>query len=313
MSQGWDEVQNREVKLGQMLDRLIQDRGYERNRKKISRALDVSAAALSQYVGDQTRPSFYKLLALADFFEVSLDYLVYGLPARGGGEVDHEPALRFVDLALSDVQARTSRHSAIVGRIGRVLADRIDDVAAELTVAPTAAREGLVQDDEMLRLEGYCLRADILSLDLAFDVIQVKGGVAAGRFLQVVVSNLRAGSQYRFLIPGEEQVPASTVSAFRSLLAQRVGGDQVHENCAFRRTSTPVMTGIVLYQLDVAALLAREPALHAQFSSDMGENHWFGCVIRPNADTNSDMLLDSRHLRHARNAFEALWASSQAL
>ena len=306
-------MQNREVKLGQMLDRLIEDRGYRRNRKKISRALDVSAAALSQYVRDQTRPSFYKLLALADFFEVSLDYLVYGLPARGGGEADYEPALRFVDLALSDVQARTSRHSAMVARIGRVLADRISEVAAELTVAPTAAREGLVQDDEMLRLESYCLRADILSLDLGFDVIQVKGGVAAGRFLQVVASNLKTGSQYRFLVPGEEQVPESTVSAFRSLLARQIGGDQVHENCAFRRTSTPVMTGIVLYQLDDAALQAREPALHAQFSSDMVDNQWFGCVIRPNADSNSDMLLDSRHLGHARRTFEALWASGQPL
>ena len=56
--------------------------------------------------------------------------------------------------------------------MGRVLADRIDDVAAELSGAPTAAGEGLVQDDEMLRLESYCLQADIISLDLEFDVIR---------------------------------------------------------------------------------------------------------------------------------------------
>jgi transcriptional regulator with XRE-family HTH domain len=306
-------VQNREVKLGQMLYKLIEDRGYSRNRRKILRALDVSPAALSQYVRDQTRPSFNRLLALADFFDVSLDYLVYGQPARGGGAADDEPALRFVDLALSEVQARTSRHSAIVARIGRVLADRIDQVAADLIAAPAAAREGLVQDDEMVRLEGYCLRADILSLDLGFDVIQVEGGVAAGRFLTVVARNLKAGSRYRFLIPGPEHVPDSLVSAFRSLLTQQVGGDQVHENCAFRRTGTPVMLGIVLYQLDVAVLETKEPALHAQFSSDTDENHWLGCVIRPNADSNSDMLLDPRHLRHAQSTFEALWASGQAL
>jgi transcriptional regulator with XRE-family HTH domain len=306
-------VQHREVKLGQMLEKLIEDRGYSRNRRKILRALEVSPAALSQYVRDQTRPSFGKLLALADFFDVSLDYLVYGLPARGGGAVDDESALRFVDLALSEVQARTSRHSAIVARIGRVLADRISEVAAELTTTPTAAREGLVQDDEMLRLEGYCLSADILSLDLGFDVIQVKDGVAAGRFLNVVARNLQAGSKYRFLIPGEEYVSEGLVSAFRSLLAQRVGGDQVHENCVFRRTSTPVMLGIVLYRLDVAALETKEPALHAQFSSDLDEHHWLGCVIRPNADSNSDLLLDSKHLRHAKTTFEALWASGRPL
>jgi transcriptional regulator with XRE-family HTH domain len=303
-------MQTREVKFGQILEKLIEDRGFARNRKRISRGLGISPAALSQYVRDQTRPSFNNLLGLADFFEVSLDYIVYGLPTREA-ETSYEPALRFVDLALSDVQVRTSRHSAIVARIGRVLADRIDDVAAELTVAPSAVREGLVQDDEMLRLEGYCRRADIFSLDLAFDVIQIKEGIAAGRFLSVVASNLKTGSQYRFLIPGEEQVPDRTVSAFRSLLAHQVGEVQVHQNCAFRRTTTPVIIGIILYQLDVAALQAKEPALHAQFSSDISADHWFGCAIRPNADSNSDMLLDSRNLYHARSTFEALWASAQ--
>ena len=304
-------MQYREVKFGQMLATLIEHRGYSRNRKKILRALDISAAALSQYVREQTRPSFSKLLALADFFDVSLDYLVYGQPARS--ETQYEPVVRYVDHALADVQARGSRHSAMVARIGRVLADRIDDVASELASAPTAAREGLVQDDEMLRLEGHCLRADILSLDLEFDVIQVEGGIAAGRFLHVVANNLLLGSRYRFLVPSEEQVPESMVIAFRSLLAARVGGDQVHENCAFRCTNTPLMMGIALYQLNVDVLEAAEPALHAQFSPHMDEDDWLGCVIRPNSDSNSDMLMDPTHIRRAKTAFEALWVSGRPL
>src|ERR1700684_4416112 len=156
-----------------MLDSLIERRGYSRNRKKILRSLDISAAALSQYVREQTRPSFSKLLALADFFDVTLDYLVYGQPTRS--ETHYEPVVQYVDHVLADVQARGSRHSAMVARIGRVLADRIDGVASELASAPAAAREGLVQDDEMLRLEAHCLQADVLSLDLEFDVIKVEG------------------------------------------------------------------------------------------------------------------------------------------
>jgi transcriptional regulator with XRE-family HTH domain len=304
-------VQNREVKFGEMLDTLIERRGYSRNRKKILRALDISPAALSQYVREQTRPSFNKLLALAEFFDVSLDYLVYGQPSRS--ETQYEPVVRYVDHALADVQARGSRHSAIVARIGRVLADRIDHVASELASAPTAAREGLVQDDEMLRLERHCLRADILSLDLEFDVIQVEGGVAAGRFLNVVANNLQLGSRYRFLVPDEEQVPEGTVDAFRSLLAAQVGGDQVHDKCAFKRTSTPVMTGIALYQLNIDVLEAAEPALHAQFGPHMDDGDWLGCVIRPNGDSNSDMLMDSRHISRAKTTFEALWASARPL
>ncbi len=164
----------------------------------------------------------------------------------------------------------------------------------------------------MLRLESHCLRADILSLDLEFDVIQVGGGIAAGRFLHVVANNLLLGSRYRFLVPSEEQVPES-VTAFRSLLAEQAGGDQVHENCAFRCTKTPLMMGIALYQLNVDVLEAAEPALQAQFSPHMDEDDWLGCVIRPNSDSNSDMLMDSTHIRRAKRAFEALWASGQPL
>ncbi len=306
-------VQQREIKLGEMLERLIEDRGYARNRKKISTQLDISPAALSQYVRDQTRPSFSKLIALADFFGVSLDYLVYGKVAGGTQETDYEPTLRFVDFALSEVQARTSRHSAIVARIGRVLADQINDVAAELIGASTVIREGLVHDDEMLRIEKYCRQADIFSLNLAFDVIPAKGGVTAGRFLDVVAENLRKQVRYRFLIPDEDYVPDEIVANFRQLLARQVGGDQVHQYCAFRRTSEPVVTGAVLYQLDINEMRRHEAALHAQFISYFDKDGWFGCAMRPNTDSDSDMLLDPVHLRRATETFGKFWSSGEPL
>ena len=107
-------------------------------------------------------------------------------------------------------------------------------------------------------------------------------------------------------------MPDDTIAAFRALLARQVGGDQVQQNCSFRRMATPVMTGVVLYQLNAGALQASEPALHAQFISDMDDDHWFGCVIRPNTDTNSDMLLDQAHLHGAKGTYESLWSSGRA-
>lgn len=303
----------REVKLGQMLESLIESRGYSRNRKRILRALDISPAALSQYVREQTRPSFAKLLAMAEFFEVSLDYLVYGQPTPTGSLIDYGPLYRYVDHALANVQARGSRHSAITARIGRVLADRIDAVAAELAAAPTASREGLLQDDEILRLETYCLRADIFSLNLEFEVIHVEAGIAAGRFLPVVAGNLERGAKYRFLVPGDVGSWGTTVEAFRRLLAAQVGGDQVQENCEFRLSSTPVFSGVALYQFDTARLEAEEPALHAQVSNYLEEDHWLGCIIRPNEDSNSDMVMNNWHTRQARAAFDRLWSSGSAL
>jgi len=306
-----NEGRSREVKFGQMLQSLIERGGYNRNRKRILSALDISAAALSQYIREQTRPSFGKLLAIADFFDVSLDYLVYGTPTSS--LIDYGPLYRYVDHALADVQARGSRHSAVVARIGRVLADRIDEVAAELAAAPTATREGLLQDDEVLRLERYCRRADILSLNLEFDVIQREQGTAAGRFLPVVAANLERGAEYRFLVPGPDRDMEKTVEACRRLLSDQVGGDQVRESCMFRRTASPPLVGVLLLRLDTVGLKAEEPALYWQISDYLSEDSWLGCIIRPNNDSNSDMLMDPLHAHRARNSFEALWSTGVAI
>ncbi|HEX4722433.1 MAG TPA: helix-turn-helix domain-containing protein [Pseudonocardiaceae bacterium] len=305
-------MQHRAIKLGETITGLIERGGYSRNRQAILDSVGISAAALSQYARNQTRPSFQKLVALAEFFGVSLDYLVYGEPI--GTVVDHGPLARYVNQALADVQARASQHTALVGRIGRMLADRIDNVAKELADAPTAIREGLIQDDEAQRLEVYCLRADILAVSLALDVISMPGGDAApGPFLEVVATNLARGRAYRFLMAGGQTDHRQAVTTFRSMLETYVGGDHVRQNCLFRHTSQPAMTGAGIYQLDVNSLRLEQPALFAQVSHHLSEDDCIGYVVRPNSDSNSDMLMSRQHTTQARRAFEALWAGGARL
>ena len=303
------EVHRREVKFGQMLSTLIERRGLTRNRQELLDAVGVSGAALSQYAHDQTRPSFQKLVALADFFGVSLDYLVFGQPI--GPTVDHGPIARYVEQALIDAQTRTSRHSALVGRIGRMLAERIDVVAEEIVAAPNASRGGLIQDDEVLQLEHYAVRADILGVDLDFDVIVTADGEpAAGLFLNTVVANIQRGCAYRFLIPGDTPTLQHAVENLRLLLMDRVGGDYLVENCSFRHTTSPVIAGVGLYALDVEALRLEQPTLYTQMV-EYFEDQSFGYVIRPNRDSTSDMVMSRRHAASARHSFEALWSSGK--
>jgi transcriptional regulator with XRE-family HTH domain len=306
------QVRDREVKLGEMLTSLIERGGYSRNRQSILDAVEVSAAALSQYSRNQTRPSFGKLLALADFFGVSLDYLVYGEPV--GTPVDYGPLAHYVDHALAEVQARASRHSDLMTRIGRVLADRVDDVARELAESRTAGREGLIQHDEVLRVERYCLQADIVALNLGFDVIHISGSdSAAGQFLQVVAANLGRGTRYRFLLPSDYDDGAAVVTTFRDLLTGYVGGDQLHECCSFRRATEPVLAGSGLYRLDVQTMELEEPGLYTQFTKYIDTEDRLGYLMRPNNDSGADMLMSTGQTGRACSAFDALWASSISL
>lgn len=305
-------MRHRDVKLEEMLRSLIERGGYSRNRQPILDEVGISAAALSQYTRGQVRPSFQKLLDLSAFFGVSLDYLVYGEPVAP--IADPGPLARYVEYALSDVQARASRHSDLLTRIGRVLADRIDAVAGELANSDTAGREGLIQHDEVLRVERYCRRADIVTMTLTRDVIQMSGAnPAAGPFLQVVAANLAKGAKYRILLPCGETAQDEAVSGFRSLLTPSVSSDHLRDNLAFGQAAMPVAAGTGLYELDVAALELEEPALFTQFRKYISDDRWLGYVTRPNIDSNADMLMSCNHAKYARASFESLWSSRISL
>jgi transcriptional regulator with XRE-family HTH domain len=303
-------MSGREVKLEEMLNSLIERGGYSRNRRAILESVGITPAALSQYTHGRTRPSFEKLVALAEFFGVSLDYLVYG--EIGGGPVDHGPLAKYVEHALADVQSRASRHADLLGRIGRVLTDRIDAIANELANSRSAGVEGLIEQDEIVRVERYCRQADIVATDLSPNVIDIaEGDAAAGRFFQVVAANLVKGCRYRFLLAGELAMNTSAVVRFREMLIDTVGGDRLNENCEFRRTVLPVMGGAGLYDLDVGALAIEGAALFNQFS-DYLNGSWLGYLNRPNQDSNADLLMSPDHVLRARAAFEQLWASAAA-
>ena len=302
--------QGRDVKLGQMLESLIEQGGYSRNRKRILTRLGISGAALSQYIHQQTWPSFTKLLAIADFFDVSLDYLVYGEPTSR--PVDYGPISRYFDHALANANMRGNRHAAVMARIGRMLADRINEVAVELANTPAAAHEGLIQDGELLRLEPYCHSIDILSMNLEYEVIDIGGEPAAGSFIRVMAENLRRSVRYRFLLPYDREWDV-TVDACRRLLSEQVGGDHVQQGCTFRIATGPVLGGAAFYHLDIDQLEADEPVIHELIRDYLSEGNWLGCVLRSNDGSDSDMLMAPAHCRRARAAFDRLWSSGTAV
>jgi hypothetical protein len=248
-------------------------------------------------------------VALADFFGVSLDYLVYGEPASS--PVDPAPIVRYVEQALMDVRTRTSRHSALVARIGRLLGEQIDDVAMEITKSRLAGIEDLIEHTDTLRVERYCQQADIVATDLEPNIVHIQDDEPVpGQFFRVVVDNLMRGCTYRFLLAGELTVQSPTVSHFREMITNEVGGDRLHEHCLFRTSTWPVIGAAVLYQLDTSAFATEEPALYAQFNKYLLDNTWLGYLNRPNVDSMADNLMDPGHVERARKAFGTLWSAA---
>lgn len=309
-------VTKRVVKFAEMLSDLIDASEYRGQRKKITRSLGISASLLSQYTHGRARPSFDRLVALADLFDVSLDHLVYGDELLPPPTPDQSPLAPLITEALNNAAARASRHSDLVTRIGRVLGDRIDQVAQALALSNTAGREGLIQYDELMRMEGCCQHADIVAIHLGFDIIQLPSVEipAKGVFFDVVAANLRRGSKYRFLLPGGEHDYQQEVADFRRLLAPEVGGPGiVREYCAFREAQHPMVSGIGIYYLDLYRLHREQQMLIEQFGKYITPDGWLGYIIRPNDDSNADMLMSVSHAATARRAFDSIWARSRPL
>jgi transcriptional regulator with XRE-family HTH domain len=304
------QVIKRQVKLETMLNSLIERGGYSRNRQAILDSIHVTAAALSQYARGRTRPSFDKLVALADFFGVSLDYLVYGEPTNTS--VDPAPIARYVRQALMDVSARTNQHSDLVARIGRLLMDRVNDVAKEVVSSRSAGMEGLIENTEILRVERHCLQANIVSTDLSPNINILDEGDEAvpGQYFPVVVDNLVRGCTYRFLLAGELAVQSPVVSRLREMITDAVGGDTLHEHCFFRTTTLPLASTTVLYNLDTSTFAPAEPALFTQFGKYLLDGTWLGYLNRPNDDSTADMLMAPSYVERAREAFDALWGNA---
>ena len=70
--------------FGERLSMLRKERGY--TQKTFAQELDVSERCIRAYENGTRHPDFQGLIALADYFDVSLDYLV--------GRSDHRARVR---------------------------------------------------------------------------------------------------------------------------------------------------------------------------------------------------------------------------
>lgn len=67
---------NKEYKLPEVLTELIKTRGIRKT--KLAEEINVNPAAVYGWINFEYVPRVFQIMAMADYFDVSLDYLVYG-------------------------------------------------------------------------------------------------------------------------------------------------------------------------------------------------------------------------------------------
>lgn len=305
------------IKFAHALTTLIDNSPFKHNRKPVWEALGVTSAAVSQYLQGQARPRWETLIDLAEFFDVSLDYLILGTESSRPVVGENRSIARYVDMTLANIQSRNDAKTWLMARIGDALVERVEE-AADVAVSRVSALTGVVTDEDTMVLESFSRETCLLLTYLDYNVIDVEPNTAvAGRFAGIVAANLRSrpARPYSFLLAtnGDDDFE-DKVDRFKQLLTDEFHVSKAKlRQCRFRATSSPVMAGCGLYKLDIDGLKRHSPSLFHVLESYLDDSQWMGYLTHPNGETRGDMLFDRRHLRTAREMWGSLWEAAQVI
>lgn len=289
---------------------MIATGGYRGNRHKILAATGITTSALSQYLGGQSKPSFPTLVALAEFFDVTLDYLVFGEHVDEVITPDFGPLARYMDVSLRGIEQRIQQHSAIVARIGSILSTKIDQAVSEAVHAEHPRIPSLLSEDDAMLIESYSLETRLILLDLWNDIIVLPEDQddAMGRFLPLVAKNINTSRCYKFLLPNRILADWRNIAGrLRKLLRTQCSTDSVNKYCEIRLTDAPIFSGLAIYQLNVPQLQSAEPAFYELVKGFIDQDGWAGNTVSPNGHTYESGMFDELHLANARKQFDYLW------
>lgn len=108
------------IKRGQILRNLRTAKGF--NQSRLAKLLDVSLTAYQKYEHGTAEPTFDNLSKLADFYEVTTDYLL-GREPKKESVIDYEKVKAETDAIIKKIESLPPEYQAFMCKIVRMLAE----------------------------------------------------------------------------------------------------------------------------------------------------------------------------------------------
>ncbi len=314
----------RMIKFREILDSLLQHSGPTVTRKKLAAAIGVSEATVSHYVRGRIRPSFEALVGIAAFFNVTLDYLVFGEQQQT--PVGEESGSVRVEVlrALAEANSYSARQRDLVVRINRRLHAEVERVARELLDDPeNVGPAGFLTDPEAMAIESCAVRTVVMirtaPADITVDaagrvVVDEHGHPVPGTYFDTLVGNLRAGRRYQYLFYGRRPLFDGYARTYREMLVRAdLPPEAVHANVEFRTIDSELPIGIVIHELDVALLERREPLLWERYHGSAVVDDTFAYIATRHEDALGGIILYGTYFTSTRKMFERDWRTATIL
>jgi transcriptional regulator with XRE-family HTH domain len=306
----------REIKFHEILKSLLDRSKTTVTHKKLASAINVSPTTVSHYVTGRIKPSFDALIGISVFFNVPLDYLVFGERTRK--EAAGEPQSLRTDVlrALAESNNYVGRQRDLVLRVSRALFGEVERVAQGMLDNPeNFGPAGFITDEEAMALESCARRTKIMIRGAPADIkIDASGAGEPGDYFDTIVDNLSAGRTYQFVFYGRRAQYLPLVKAYRELLGRaEVDPGLVHENLEFRVIDTELPTGIMIHELDVSQLQRREPVLWERFRDDGIVDGTLAYSAVRHQDALGGVVLYDAYLESAVRLFQKDWEKAGIL
>lgn len=300
----------REIKFQEILKNLLERSKATVTHKKLASAIGVSPTTVSHYVTGRIKPSFEALIGISVFFNVPLDYLVFGERTRKVASGDPQSLRSDVLRALAESNNYVGRQRDLVLRVSRALFGEIERVARDMLDNPeNFGPAGFITDEEAMALETCAEHTRIMIRGAPADIkIDESGTGAPGDYFNTMVDNLSAGRTYEFIFYGRRSTYVPLVLTYRELLSRAdVDPGLVHEGLEFRVLEAELPTGIMIHELDTAQLQRREPVLWERFRDDgiVGETLAYSAVRHQ--DALGGVVLYNAYLESALRMFRQDW------
>ncbi|MET8955114.1 helix-turn-helix domain-containing protein [Streptomyces sp. NPDC004393] len=301
----------RHVEFETVLRDLLDSPAISGGRKKLARALGVNEATISHYLNGRIRPSFETLVRIADHFNVSLDYLVFGERPRAQAEDDPAGVRAQIRRAVVEASDASGRHLDMVTRISRRLQAKIDETArALIEQSENQGPVGFVTDAEAIGMEACVRRMRIMTRLFQSDVNEGEPGA----FMDVVIHNLKLGRPYQYLLYGEGDSWRPSVEKFRELVTHSgVPVELSRENLQFRWLSQELVSSVCILDLDLPLIKRQEPILWERHQDNISpEGVWaYLSIERP--DAQGGVTIEPVYLRSTLRQFGRDWAAAKPI
>ena len=264
----------REIKFQETLRELLQQHKATVTHKKLGSAIGASSTTVSHYINGRIKPSFDTLVGISEFFNVTLDYLVFGERTDKPQVQDTQSVSAQMWRVMTDWRGEQGRQLDLALRVNRRLLAQVERVARELLHdRENFGPAGFLSDDEAMAIETCSAHTKVMIQTAPADlIVDASGDISTGVYFHTMVDNLRGGRSYQFVFYGRKSQHgkfADIAQAYRKLLGETdLPTDLIQGNLGFRVIEAELPIAVVIHEIDTAQLERREPVLWERFKDD---------------------------------------------